>query len=289
MFGGAVTASRLMGLDPGQMANALGVSGSLCSGILEFSKSGGGMVKRLHLGRASEGAIMAAELAAGGFSGPPAVLEGRFGFLNTFCRDADVSRLTADLGDEWRTLRTTLKAYACHSTAHVPVTAALELKERYGLGGEAIETIRVEGSDKLVSHHAIHEPNDIATAQYSAPFSVALAFFLDPHDPNVFDDQALAHPGIRALCRRTTVERYEDAPKDNKLASRVTVKLKDGRELVHALEYFPGMPQRPLDSVQLWAKFERLTARAPGHAAGALFERLLALEDESDVAALDLI
>ncbi|MBI3045215.1 MAG: MmgE/PrpD family protein [Betaproteobacteria bacterium] len=288
VFGGAVTAGRLMGLDAGRMANALGISGSLCCGLLEFSKSGGGMVKRLHQGRASEGAVTAAMLAREGYAGPPAVLEGKFGFLNVFCRDADVTRLTADLGKEWRTLRTTLKRYACHSTAHVAVTAALELKSREGISGGDIDSIRIAGSEKLVSHHQISEPTDVAMAQYSAPFSVALAFFRDPRDPSVFSDESLNDAAIRALCRKVTLEHYADGPRDNKLASRVIVRMKDGRELKQDMEYFPGMPQRPLNTEQLWEKFSRLTPALPGERARRLFDRLLELEKFGDLGELDL-
>jgi 2-methylcitrate dehydratase PrpD len=287
VFGGAVTAGRLMGLDAGRMANALGISGSLCCGLLEFSKSGGGMVKRLHQGRASEGAVTAAMLAREGYEGPPAILEGKFGFLNVFCRDADLTRLTADLGKEWRTLRTVLKRYACHSTAHVAVTAALELKARAGISGGDIDSIRVAGSEKLVSHHQINEPTDVAMAQYSAPFSVALAFFRDPRDPSVFSDASLNDAAIRALCRKVTLEHYADAPRDNKLASRVIVRMKDGRELTQDMEYFPGMPQRPLDTEQLWEKFSRLIPM-PAEPARRLFESLLELEKFSDLGDLDL-
>ncbi len=288
VFGGAVTAGRLMGLDEPRLTNALGISGSLCSGLLEFSKSGGGMVKRLHQGRASEGAVTAVSLAAEGYEGPPQVLEGRFGFLNVFCRDADPTRLTADLGKTWYTLRTVLKRYACHSTAHVAVTAALALKSAHGIVGGDIDSIRVAGSEKLVSHHQINEPTDVATAQYSAPFSVALAFFRDPQDPNVFSESSLNDPGIRALCRRVKLEIYEDAPKNNSLASRVIVRLKDGRELAQDMEYFPGMPQHPLDAEQLWEKFSRMTAAMPVERARRLFDRLLRLEEISDLGGLDL-
>ncbi len=91
-FGAALVAGRLMGLDARRMTNAMGVAGSLCSGILEFVRSGsGGMVKRLHLGRAAEGGVLAATLARDGFAGPATVLEGGFGFLNVYCRDADPS------------------------------------------------------------------------------------------------------------------------------------------------------------------------------------------------------
>ncbi len=52
-LGAAVVAGKLLGLDADKMANALGIAGSLASGLLEFSNSGsGGTVKRLHLGRA---------------------------------------------------------------------------------------------------------------------------------------------------------------------------------------------------------------------------------------------
>ena len=64
---------------------ALGIGGSFCSGLLAFAKAGnGGMVKRLHMGRAAEGGVTAAYLAARGFEGPDVVLEGKFGYLDVY-------------------------------------------------------------------------------------------------------------------------------------------------------------------------------------------------------------
>ena len=88
-FGAAVACGHLLGLDAGRMANALGLAGSLAGGLLEFAKGDGGMVKRLHLGRASEAGVLAASLAAAGFTGPRTVLEGEFGFLRVFCTEFD--------------------------------------------------------------------------------------------------------------------------------------------------------------------------------------------------------
>jgi 2-methylcitrate dehydratase PrpD len=98
------------------MLNAFGIAGSTSSGLMEFSKTGG-MVKRLHLGRAAEGGFMAAVLARDGYTGPAGVLEGKFGVLNVFCRDALPARLTQDLGTQWRVMTTKIKRYACHATA----------------------------------------------------------------------------------------------------------------------------------------------------------------------------
>ena len=79
-FGAAVAAAHLLRLDAARMTNALGIAGSLAGGLMEFARSGtGAMVKRLHLGRAAESGVLAASLAADGFTGPRSVVEGEAG------------------------------------------------------------------------------------------------------------------------------------------------------------------------------------------------------------------
>ena len=87
LFGSATACALLMKLSAAQTANAYGIAGSLAGGLLAFAKSGsGGMIKRLHLGRAAESGVIAARLAQRGYEGPPAVLEGRYGLLEHFAR-----------------------------------------------------------------------------------------------------------------------------------------------------------------------------------------------------------
>ncbi len=282
-FGGAVVAGRLLKLTTAQMTNALGIAGSLASGLLEFSKGGGGMVKRLHLGRAAESGVLAATLAKGGFSGPATVLDGKFGYLNVFCKDGDAKRMTADLGERWNLLKLTLKRYACHVTAHVPVTAVLKLRAEHGISGDDVAAITVAGSEKMLSHHNIPEPQDMAMAQYSTPFCVALAFYRDPRDPNVFSEASRNDAKIRALCRNVKVELRRETDASNPLASRVSVKLKDGRELIQEQQHFPGMPQQPLTREQLREKFSAVLAAASAPGAEQLFDRLAAIETVSNM------
>ena len=46
------------------MVHALGIAGSYCGGLMEFSRcQEGAMIKRLHLGKAAEGGVTAASLA----------------------------------------------------------------------------------------------------------------------------------------------------------------------------------------------------------------------------------
>jgi 2-methylcitrate dehydratase PrpD len=283
VFGGAVVTGLLMKLDAERLTHALGIAGSLCSGLLEFSRSGGGMVKRMHLGRAAEGGALAATLAREGFTGPATVLEGKYGFLAAFARDSDPARLTLRLGDEWHTLKTMLKRYACHITAHVPVTAALELRAKHGFAGSDVASVSVASDEKVVSHHNITEPQDTMMCQYSVPFCVALALHRDPDDPRVFGEDTLNDASIREVCRNTTVAILPAKKRRDRFSTLLTVRLKNGRELSAEAHDFPGMPARPLSPDELRAKFLKLTADSKVMDPRVVLERLENLERQDSV------
>src|SRR5437588_7320077 len=227
-FGAAVACGHLLGLDAAGMANALGIAGSLAGGLLEFAKGDGGMVKRLHLGRASDAGVLAASLAAGGFTGPKTVLEGEFGFLRVFCTEFDEAELTRRLGRDYVTLSTVLKRYPVHATAHAAVRAVRDLQTEHGFSGGDVEAITVTGNRRMVERHAIAEPADLMLAQYSIPFCVALALHREARDPESYDEIALADPQIRALTRRVRIV-PEVGGGHGAMGSTVGVALADGR------------------------------------------------------------
>src|SRR3954449_11416353 len=201
-FGAAVASGHLLGLDARQMTNAIGIAGSLAGGLLEFARGDGGTVKRLHLGRASEAGVLAASLAAAGFSGPRTVIEGEFGFLRVFCTEFDEAQLTRGLGEDYVTLSTVLKRYPVHATAHAAVRAVRDLQEEHHFSGNQIEAITVTGTPRMVERHNILEPADLMLAQYSIPFCVALALYREARDPESYVESALADPAIQALTRK---------------------------------------------------------------------------------------
>src|SRR5215469_11110203 len=227
-FGAAVAAGHLLGLGPAAMTNALGIAGSLAGGLLEFARGDGGMVKRLHLGRASEAGVLAGSLAADGFEGPRTVLEGEFGFLKVFCTQWDEAELTRALGKEFLVSTTVLKRYPCHATAHAAVKAVRDLQAEHGFNGPEVEMITVTGMERMIERHNILEPADLMLAQYSIPFCVALALHREARDPESWDETALADPQIRALCRRVRLV-PEPAGEHAGMASTATIVLADGR------------------------------------------------------------
>ena len=278
-YGAAVAAGTVFHLTSEQLANALGIAGSLSSGLLAFTKSKqGGMVKRLHMGRASESGILAARLAGEGYTGPETILEGKFGLLEVYCPETNAELLTAGLGQEWETLRIKMKPYSSQGNTHTPIQSTRELMAAHGFKGKDVASVLVEGSERLISHHNIPEPGDIMQAQYSVPFCVALALFRDPEDPKSFLDGALDDREIRDACRNLVTLRLFDARAQ--IHTRVTVRLKDGREFARETETVRGMPPNLFSRADLRRRF-MLSAGANEAAAAKLFERLENLEAQA--------
>lgn len=265
-YGAAIAAGVVMGLNAEQLANALGIAGSLSSGLLAFTKSaGGGEVKRLHLGRAAESGVTAAGLAAEGFGGPESILEGRFGFLEAYCRDADPARLTAGFGEKWEIERICIKAYPCHVTAHTPVESLRTLMAEHRFGAEQVGRIALCVSPKVLSHHEIRTPADLMQAQYSVPFCVALALHRDPSDPRSFNEEVLEDPRIAATCKSIELMPYpKEEGADTKTRgawqSRLDLTLTDGRRFSMDRDSFRGTPEQPLSAQATDEKYRRLTA-----------------------------
>lgn len=257
-YGAAIAAGVVQGLDAEQLAHALGVAGSLSGGLLAFTKSQqGAMVKRLHMGRACEAGIMAARLAADGYTGPETVLEGRFGFLEAYSRDGDPALLTAGLGEQWETLKICMKRYPSHVTAQPAMQAMRELMETHRFSGDDVNALTLVTPEKVASHHDIRSPGDVMKAQYSVPFCVALALHRDPEDPRSFDELALADAGIRRVCEAIDLRPSRDLP--TAWSAQITITLRDGRVLETLAKDFKGMPAHALSDDEQRRRFLLLT------------------------------
>ena len=282
-FGSAIACGTLLGFSAAQFANALGIAGSLGSGLLAFSRAGGGgMVKRLHMGRAAEGGVLAAQLASGGFDGPDAVLEGELGFLQAVCDECDPSLLTAELGTSWKIETLALKQFACHITAHAPVHLLRMLMQRHGFSGDQITSLRIGASDKVLSHHTASNPVDLMQAQYSVPYCTAMGAYRDVTDPDTIAEDVLTDPGIRRLAQLIRLEPKRDGNKKG-WGVDMTVTLGDGRAIEEAIEDFPGCPAMPFSLDRLRAKFRALVKRPE---ADALFDALIRIDQVKDVRTL---
>lgn len=282
-FGAAAAAGRLLGLDADRMANAFGLCASMSGGILKFARAGqGGMVKRLHLGRAAEAGITAAMLARDGFEAPMDVLEGSFGLLDVFCEKSDATLLTQGLGQAYEIETLCFKRYACHVTAQAPIQLLRDLMARHAFEGAEIAKLSFSVSEKILSHHSERKPTDLMLAQYSMPFSVAVAAFRDPDDPGSFSDDILDDISIKTLA--SSISLSGGQPKG--WGAAMNVRLADGRTFAASADGFKGCPETPFSEADLEAKFRRLTKTQGDAYATRMFAWLGNVQDHPSVSSL---
>jgi 2-methylcitrate dehydratase PrpD len=280
-FASAVASGRLLGLSADRLAAALGIAGSCTGGLLAFAASGsGGMVKRLHLGRAAESGVLAAMLARG-YEGPRSILDGKFGILEAFCSRSEPALLTARLGAFFEITRLCIKRYACHVTAQAPIEVLRALMAQHGFGPADIATMKIVASAKVASHHNERRPADVMLGQYSVPFSLAVAAWGDPDDPTAFAEDCVHDAGILDLAARIELA-AGDAPG---WGADLSVMLRDGRRVAGKSESFRGCPETPMSLDEVAAKFRKLTNAAKR--ADTLLQRLLDIENVADVGALE--
>lgn len=280
-YGATAVAGAIYGLSDTQLTHAFGIAGSMSAGLLAFTKSQeGSMVKRLHMGRACESGIVAAKLAADGYTGPETILEGRFGFLEAYCRDPDPDLLTSGLGETWESLKICMKRYSCHVIVQASIQALRELQQTHGFSAADVVGLTSWCNEKVLSHHDIRHPENVMMAQYSAPFCMALALHRDPENPDSFDASALEDASIARVCQAIELRPVKDLP--STWSARLSITLRDGTQLNADAATFKGMPVDPLSAEDLRRRFIMSTRRrVDASAASRWYEKLLALTNQA--------
>lgn len=294
--GGAVAAAMLSGVDTDGIADTVGIAASMGSGLLEANRTGG-TVKRIHCGWAAHAAVTAAGLARTGITGPPTVLEGRFGMLQAFCGDrVDLDALTSGLGERWELPTIFFKPYPCNHFTHAGIDAALRLRER-GVDPAAVERIEL-GAPTAVLRTIGQPPEEKAVpksgyhAAFSGPYTVAAALLGGGglgvfHED--FTDDAAADPARLALAAKVTC--VPDAECDgifpHQFPAVLRVRLADGTELTERVNANRGGHGNPLSAEELAAKFRLNATRAvPAERAERITELTYGLAELSDLGVL---
>ena len=143
--------------------------------------------------------LESALLAAKGFTGPSTVLEGDKGFLKVYSPSPRPELLLEGMGETYLLLDMTVKAYACHVSFHPVIAGICEFREEHPIDGAALEGVRVAATQRMIDRHGQREPTSMLGAQYSLPFSVAVALLRDIPDPTVYNEETLWDPEVRSL------------------------------------------------------------------------------------------
>jgi 2-methylcitrate dehydratase PrpD len=296
VFGATAAVCRLQSLDVPTVTNALGIAGSMASGLLEYLADGSS-TKRLHPGWAAHSAIVASRLAAHGATGPASVLEGRFGLYRAFVDrdDIDVAVLTGDLGDHWETPRIAFKPYpACHF-AHASLDATSRALAETPVPVEDIEEIvalTTEAGVSLVLEPLAdkHRPRTEYEAKFSLPYSIASLLLRGHVDVSTYTDEAIADPDVLELAAKVSYEVKEYDTFPGALPGGVRIRTRDGRTLEAELAYQRGGPENPMTADEVREKFRANAALAlPAGEVDALEEAIMSLERLDDLRPLEVL
>jgi 2-methylcitrate dehydratase PrpD len=258
VFGATLAAARLMGLDEDQATRALGLAGSLASGVFEYLADGS-PTKPLHAGWAAQAGVQAAALAEAGAAGPASILEGRFGLYATHAEgSADVDAQLADLGERWETPQIAFKPYpACHFS-HAAVDAAVEAAGDAAIADIEEIVVRIPpGGVPIVLEPAgaKRAPRTGYDAKFSLPWCVAARLADGRLEARSFDDDHVGDAEILALAARVRHEPWPDAGAPSPFAAAALVRRRDGTVREAALDTPRGTPENPLGTAGIVEKY----------------------------------
>jgi 2-methylcitrate dehydratase PrpD len=288
-LGAAAAAARLLGLTAEQAAHALGIGATQAAGL--YAARIGAMTKRFHAGRASQSGVIAAYLAAKGFTGSLEAIEAPFGgFMSTLHGAHDPATMLVDLGRRWETTRVGLKAYAACASAHTTIDGVLALRER-GLSADNLAKLTVRVSKKSFLNIAWpYQAGDVVGAQMNGYYAAAVTLLDGAAFVEQYDGARLADPAILAVIPK--IEFVHEPQLDlggaeKRHAVRIDAVQTDGTALATEIEQRRGSVDHPLSRAEVETKFRQLVgAASPDVAADDVIGIVDRLEQLPDIAPL---
>jgi 2-methylcitrate dehydratase PrpD len=278
-LGAAAAAARLLGLNAAACAQAIAIAASESAGI---RRNFGTMTKPFHAGRAAESGIVAARLAAGGFTASAEALEGRFGFIEAFGgrMAPDPGTLSDALGAPWDVNEPgiVLKRYPSCGATHCALDALLALKTAHGIRVSDVQSVHC-GAEPLASKVLQYpRPTTGLEGKFSMPFCLAIALLDGPPALRHFSADWISDPRVTALLPLIELVDRDDlgGGHNDAVPATVTVTLRDGRVLSETVRVPSGDPRAPLPQIERENKFMECAKGALGVDGGHSAWRALA-------------
>lgn len=245
-FGGVAAASKLLKLDHAQTTVALAYAAHTAMGLAESDR---GPVSHYY-SLVCRNAIMGAYAAKAGAWGSPTVLDGKFGFIETFLGgDAiDEDELIASLGADYAILGSCEKRYPGTALNHIAIELVRDLVEKDSIRADSVDTIIFSIPEERRNFAAGHEFGpyaDAGAAGSSFPFQCAILLIDGVQDAARYEE--FENEEILSFIKRMSLDfvsgksiRY----------TRVAVHLKTGETIVREGDDFkhsPGQSRRVLE------------------------------------------
>jgi 2-methylcitrate dehydratase PrpD len=261
-FGAAAAAGKLLNLNVEEMSYALGIAGSLASGLQE---NHGTMTKAFHAGQSAEDGTMAALLAEKGSISSKKIFEGETGVCKVMSDEYKPEAITANLGKRWHTSNQSIKYYSSPFWSHQGLEAILSMVDEYNVDSENVVSVKYGVQEKYVHPVFVRElsnktPQTPLEGKFSHEYWIATALLERKAGIEQFTTEKVKNP--KAIEIMKNVELFVDPEIEKRdltsnalAATSITLKLKDGKEYYRKIKFPKGSPEKPLSDNELIEKF----------------------------------
>jgi 2-methylcitrate dehydratase PrpD len=244
-LGAAAGVASALSLGAAQWFNALGIAGSMASGIIEYLAEGS-WTKRMHPGWAAQAGYRAARMAAAGFTGPRTLFDGEHGFFHAFANvdGCDFGAMLDGVGERWLCADIAFKPYACGTMAHPYIDCARKLVAD-GVRPGDVAAIECRTAEGIV--HRLWEPlgdkrnppNGYA-AKFSIPYAIAVGMLRGDAGLVEYEDAVVRDSGVRALASKVSYVIDPDNPYPRQFTGHVRATMHNGDVREASQDHFRG-------------------------------------------------
>lgn len=288
-FGATAAAAKLRGLEQESVANAFGIAGAQAAGL---RANFGTMTKPFQAGHAAESGVVAAELAALGWTAAENILEAKSGFFHAAGGGYDLDFIFHKLGNPWTFAwpGVSIKPFPCGSLTHPGMTAMLRLIHEHHITADQVQQVTVGTNHNMPSALIYHDPQNGLQAKFSMEFSIAALLLYGKAGLNQFTDEVVNRPEVQSMIKRVrlVVDPRAEAAGYDKMKTFITIRLKNGLTISGSADVAKGNPADPMTFEDLAAKFQDCAefGHWPGNKAKAVIEMVRELENVPDVRVL---
>lgn len=284
-FGAVAACAHLLRLKPISIRHALGIAGTMAAGL---RANRGTMAKGLNAGRAAESGVIAATLAAEGFSASENIFDDPMGFFAAAAKNK-VDRNLLRFGKPFffASPGVGIKLYPCAGVLHPALDVVLDLRRRYAIAAQRVERIKVTLDHDAALPLVYDRPKDALQAKFSAHFAVSAALVDGAAGLKQFSAERVRNPKIRNLMKRVELIRRPPRKRTNPIGidTDVEIAMKDGAIHRGHADIARGHPALPTSRARIDEKFRHCANGVlPPKQIGRFLQHFNALERAASVA-----
>lgn len=241
-----------MHLERTPMQHAISIAATQVTGLRDMF---GTDTKSFHVGRAAQNGLVAAVLAARGYTGSLQALEAPRGWARVVSVENNIDEQFAGLGREWEMARNAFKPFPCGIVVHPVIDGCIQLQRQMaaaGLTAGDIERVHVRVHPLVLELTGKKTPQDGLQAKFSVYHGGAIGLVLGKAGPAQYEDSIVLSPEIVHVRDKISATADESLGADE---TEITVELSNGTTLTKHVQHAIGSVEVPMTTEQLEEKF----------------------------------